>query len=714
MNTTFKVSVHQPISQHKEIISELDEKENPLSKRELPAFNYNNNPFLPFSVFHPLKQEYPQVPNSQFLNYQKPIKVPVQELLPPLNPVENNPFISGSVSVPLFPPTSPPSTAAPSYVNNPFINNQHVNVAPPVTSKPIQTTPSYVNNPFIINQQVNTVPPSFPSTSKPEITSPSYVNNPFVNTQQLNNVPSSFPITSKPVVTTPSYVNNPFINTQQVNNAPSSFPITSKPVVTIPSYTNNPFLNVHSESVHTSFPVQITTTTTARPIVSTTQINSNNPFFNPAVVTSPPIINSPQEVPRQPVEPQIQPEEFNQLRSFCASARGQFPSGRCNTFVNCWDNVAVEQTCPPGLVFNYAGYCDYPQNVDCHGRSVEALAPQPDQIVPGVNPDTGFPDVTNTVPPVVYVPPPVDEKLKVKCLKPRGQFPSDSCNRYIDCWDDSVQEHECPEGLYFSEKGYCDYLYNVNCQNRTLQKSEVTQSSLCPQPEGYFRDKNNCSKYFVCINNLVAAQYECPLELYYNEVIGVCDYKQNVNCLSEPFVHQPLQSQNNLNQIPTESNVTPSSLCPKPDGYFRDKNNCSKYFVCINNAVAAQYACPEGLDYNEANDWSMRLQQNQVLHLKVLAEHYQMLASLSNISSHQANEPFVYQPTQPQDNLNQIPAGILNASQNCSPGKVFKLANDCSSAVLCRQGVTEVVYCPAGLAYDAPSDRCLPQQMAKW
>lgn len=60
-----------------------------------------------------------------------------------------------------------------------------------------------------------------------------------------------------------------------------------------------------------------------------------------------------------------------------------------------------------------------------------------------------------------------DPALLKFCLKPRGQFPSKSCNKYVNCWDGVVLEQECPGGLLFSSKGYCDYPANVDCSNRT-------------------------------------------------------------------------------------------------------------------------------------------------------------------------------------------------------------------------------------------------------
>jgi hypothetical protein len=64
---------------------------------------------------------------------------------------------------------------------------------------------------------------------------------------------------------------------------------------------------------------------------------------------------------------------FAELRRFCLSPRGQFPIDKsCSKFVNCWDDVAIESDCPGGLVFNPAGFCDYPYNVDCGNRLTDS------------------------------------------------------------------------------------------------------------------------------------------------------------------------------------------------------------------------------------------------------------------------------------------------------------------------------------------------------
>ncbi|KAK5650522.1 hypothetical protein RI129_001551 [Pyrocoelia pectoralis] len=542
-------------------------------------------------------------------------------LRPPTSVVEDNPVIQQQ-PIPLL--ASDPSSSHVALLNsqkheilsknndNIFINPQFpLRVSLQSFSQLHPQAPNFAGNPFLTGAVL-----PHPVTKPPTTTSiPSYENNPFLNahTSHQSNI-VHLPTSAIPITTINT--NNPFLYPETTN--PTLYPTTTEATQsTFKPNPANPFFNPQS-SVSTSLP-------SIQPDPVTT------PFIN-SLPNVQPSSNSPLDQSRLPVHVEI--EKSHQLRSFCAKSRGQFPSGRCNTFVNCWDHVVVEQTCPTGLVFNFAGYCDYPQNVDCHGRIFEeVLVPQAPETVSLViseqpqkiqgqqsnhNQDESNASKpcnqsvvaekveVNLTPPIEYVPTPVDARLKAKCLQPRGQFPSDACNKYVECWDNSVAELECPKGLYFSEKGYCDYVYNVNCHSRTIVKAE--SNSACPRPDGTFRDAKNCGNYFVCISNVVAGMNECPAGLYFNDIIGVCDYSHNVDC---------------------------------------------------------------------------------------------------------NREPFVYQPPQIADTIQKIPIGILNAVKECQPGKVFSLNNDCSSAVLCRKGETEVVYCPTGLAYDAPSDRCLPLQLAK-
>lgn len=100
------------------------------------------------------------------------------------------------------------------------------------------------------------------------------------------------------------------------------------------------------------------------------------------------------------------------------------------------------------------------------------------QIYPTVNPGD-----TNELPGPITGRPVPGMSPPPGCLSVRGQFPSPtSCSNYLNCWDETVTEQSCPDGLFFNDVNfYCDYDYNVNCGNRpvpTPSKSNFNSLSL--------------------------------------------------------------------------------------------------------------------------------------------------------------------------------------------------------------------------------------------
>lgn len=46
---------------------------------------------------------------------------------------------------------------------------------------------------------------------------------------------------------------------------------------------------------------------------------------------------------------------------------------------------------------------------------------------------------------------------------------------------------------------------------------------------GHYYSTNNCGSFFQCSNGQLIEQ-RCPGELYFNPVLNVCDYRENVEC----------------------------------------------------------------------------------------------------------------------------------------------------------------------------------------
>ncbi|XP_028144966.1 probable chitinase 10 isoform X2 [Diabrotica virgifera virgifera] len=293
-----------------------------------------------------------------------------------------------------------------------------------------------------------------------------------------------------------------------------------------------------------------------------------------------------------------------------------------------------------------------------------------------------------TLPPVL-----VDPDLQKRCLQPRGQFPSSSCKKYVNCWDGHVVEQECPEGLLFSTKGYCDYPYNVNCGDRGQyggSKVVLPESSECPQESGTFREKHDCGSYYTCVFNKIVARYSCPVGLKFNEDLGICDYEANVDCSAKIINH----SKTVIGVVTTEKNadhneyIGQNTKCSVEYGTFRDMYRCNKYYICADFKIVSQHECPPGFNFNDnigKCDYSHKV----------------------DCSKPQQ----IYEIT--KNSILQIPEEYREKVNNCKPGSVFRLNSECTAACLCRNGLAEVIQCPTGFAYDAAIDKCILRHLAR-
>lgn len=144
------------------------------------------------------------------------------------------------------------------------------------------------------------------------------------------------------------------------------------------------------------------------------------------------------------------------------------------------------------------------------------------------------------------------------CLSVRGQFPSPtSCSNYLNCWDETVTEQSCPDGLFFNDVNlYCDYDYNVNCGNRPV-----------PTPS-----KSNFN-------------FLSPLKIKKKKKKSETNIDFFYNFLPFPF-------------FPGPSLTDGSKLCPEPNGHYRSATNCSEFYVCLYKKPI-KFGCPRGLVYND-------------------------------------------------------------------------------------------------------------------
>merc|ERR1711990_1088429 len=62
----------------------------------------------------------------------------------------------------------------------------------------------------------------------------------------------------------------------------------------------------------------------------------------------------------------------------------------------------------------------------------------------------------------------------------------------------------------------------------------------CPSAQSAYPNPYDCSTYYVCIN-FVPHLMHYPPNLWYNPTLGVCDYKDNVDCVASPTPGVPTE-----------------------------------------------------------------------------------------------------------------------------------------------------------------------------
>ncbi|KAJ8734242.1 hypothetical protein PYW07_014793 [Mythimna separata] len=144
------------------------------------------------------------------------------------------------------------------------------------------------------------------------------------------------------------------------------------------------------------------------------------------------------------------PDPVIEPNPLCEGKRSQIPSPKlCNNYLNCWDGWAVEQECPPGLLFSSQGYCDYSDSVNCESRKLREQPPTQPQ-----------------------------------CRKDFEAFRSSlDCKEFFICVGRQPVKFKCPADLsYNQELGVCDYPSRVDCSSAATNTDIFAPQSTSVQP----------------------------------------------------------------------------------------------------------------------------------------------------------------------------------------------------------------------------------------
>jgi len=132
----------------------------------------------------------------------------------------------------------------------------------------------------------------------------------------------------------------------------------------------------------------------------------------------------------------------------------------------------------------------------------------------------------------------------------------------------------------------------------TTKRPRPTSTPRCN--EGEYYTHRICGKYYICVNGALIPG-ECGGELQWDAIRTICDWPQNVQCLTTKKYLRIVQY-----KATEENPCNGEERVPYP-------GDCSKYLFCLWNRLQAA-DCAPGLHYNEALgncDWPASAQCNE-------------------------------------------------------------------------------------------------------
>ncbi|XP_017154888.1 probable chitinase 10 [Drosophila miranda] len=269
--------------------------------------------------------------------------------------------------------------------------------------------------------------------------------------------------------------------------------------------------------------------------------------------------------------------------SNCAAGEFYADSKNCNAYYHCI--IAGElrqQFCPGGLHWNNdAKGCDWPASAQCSVKRETSTARPP---VP--QPSTARPQAPST-----------SKKPRKTTAKP-SRKPTKPSQQQAAVGGSTTRRPSAGTGST-SKRPSAVAGSTTKKPHRTTRRPRPPMSARCN--EGEYYTHKNCGKYYICINGALVPS-ECGGDLHWDGIRKICDWPQNVQCVTSKKYLRITQSTRNSEEDPCNG----EERVPYP-------GDCSKYLFCLWNRLQAA-DCPPGLHYNEALrncDWPAAAKCNQ-------------------------------------------------------------------------------------------------------
>uniref|UniRef100_A0A2H1VY42 SFRICE_028671 n=1 Tax=Spodoptera frugiperda TaxID=7108 RepID=A0A2H1VY42_SPOFR len=240
----------------------------------------------------------------------------------------------------------------------------------------------------------------------------------------------------------------------------------------------------------------------------------------------------------------------------------------------------------------------------------------------------------------------------------------------------------------------------------TTQRNPESDTSEKCSKEGFVGDKNNCKKFYRCVDNgrggYTKYEFTCGDGTYWNQEILSCDHAtSDKTCGGTESSSSTQTYEPEHDEIYTESSSTSSSTTTersenqtqKPqvssdvcesEGFYGDKNDCKKFYRCVDNGKGGytkyDFTCGEGTVWDQEIQACNHASSNQNCSYSAVP------ASSTSTTNRPApvtdNSMTTASQTQHTTETTQT-SSSSSSSQQCSSEGFFAVPNDCKKFIRC-------------------------------
>lgn len=265
----------------------------------------------------------------------------------------------------------------------------------------------------------------------------------------------------------------------------------------------------------------------------------------------------------------------------CQSGTYKNHPENCENYLVCVRDQWVVQYCPSGLYWNNEHrHCDWPNNVRCDEQKSTTTT----TVATTRRPTTTTQKVTRR---------PATVTTKTTTTTTTTRRPTTKATR---------RPVTTQRPTYYETT---TMYYTTLAPQTTIRTTIRTSTTKKPNKKqskcnnGQYYSHKDCNRYYICTNGK-RIPMSCPDGLQWSSKLKICDFEDNVKCISKKKFLNLVQVQNIKTGIYKELLLRASEgdVCSSTE-FLPYPGRCSNYLQCDNSRLISR-TCPDGLEWDES------------------------------------------------------------------------------------------------------------------